>query len=316
MLESKGLKLDEAMIAGLSALMGFVFDCNRKYGSEIIQGKFGNYLEVIKSFEDINQIKISRTNFPDFNRALNYLNKQAREEKLTMLVINDYGMKGELHNGHMNAPRIVVCIKDGRNQSGVHVYDVDRNIEDINKLLKSWEKCDFEYYEFDDTGLGLYDPRDKIITALSKTIENMECKNHEAEIKGLNALDRFYKSVVEMGSMDTSESISLLKSFYIDINRPGGVMVSRLFFSQFLEQISVNLQDTNMMQISQEYYKVSKDWHSLSNILFRLSVFPKDESLHENLIRKLYMLVEKENGLILKLKEACSPVKFRNVVGE
>lgn len=142
-----------------------------------------------------------------------------------------------------------------------------------------------------------------INNGLVKVAANFTAKSPHQGFNGMYAFLEYFKKL-----KDTKE----IYNVYFQLNRPGGLAISREMFSEFLCELKTNHNLEIPNDLIEAYNNLTKDWRLIANLCYKLS-FEYDATLHKRIIdriEKVFLDEKLGHEKLIKIQMTASRTEF------
>lgn len=291
-----GLQCNEEWLCGIIGYVGFYYTSLNIPSKEIVHGRSGSFRSLFERLQKQLAHEFQSYRISTDISLINDLEELLDRLNTVLIWIDDYYLDYSPYFRLSHYESLVVLL----NIEGEYarIFDNEIHTVPIDVFLEAVSYNGWVEVYFSESQLQWKNSKS---ASVAKGLRwSIDCfysgNNSDNEFYGFEGMARFSDAVAACGNVDE------INNFYVQLNRPGGLSVTRQYLCRFLEMMNKSWSIPDIQESILLYSDLSEKWRKIGNLLFRLSQNP-DSDLRDRILKRISEAVGLEREGINKLNK-------------
>jgi len=309
-LSHHGIKCSEDWLAGLLGSYGFCYDKAPEVKKNVVNGLSGGFSDIFQNYVGAMKHPLQKYELTINGLFIGELQSLLAIYGPGLIWIDQYYVE---HSPYYLSDSCwsVIVVFGIQNEKVLYFDNGCRFIgqEGFTQAIDKGGRC--ELFFASKAGLGLEKREfDLVRDGLTRIIDTMKRRNNFSScIKGIRGIRYF------AGKVKRCDEPGDLNNFYYQINRPGGLTLTRDSMRRLLKELGTRYPHIDTSASEEIYTRLTNDWRLIGNLLFRLSVIG-DNELRKRIVCRIIKAARLEEEGVAQLeqlqRELCASLVLNN----
>lgn len=271
-LQSANIYLSENEFACSLGYWGFHFDNSKEMN---VCGRNDDLKTLFQSFKTIYSLTDFTCDSFSKNVSLDFLQKSIKKNIYPLIWIDSYYLEHSIYYNKAHNDAVIVILHADQD----NLCFFDNELHTINtdlyfSILKT-KKLPPTYYYL--TNMNHYNKEQLISKGFTKIVTNFSTDSPYSGHNGIRLFLNHFKQITNKQDV---------YDVYFQLNRPGGLTISRQMFSELLLELQNNSNWIINRKVIDIYENLANDWRLIANLCFKLS-FEYNSTLHNRIADRI-----------------------------